>query len=186
MVDESFEFNNTKLMFLEKYKNDSQITILYPIVGVSTVLMSFGYLYLAIQNIKKNQSASGIQLDQNESEKDKQKLSHKQWILLIILIGLFFFYNGSELLFSTYLATFCVKSLLKLSKKIGSQITATFWGCFATMRFVSIFTAIFFKPIYIILISCLISLIGKFILQFKNSPLDGNTYVSAGAPYTYW
>ena len=90
-------------------------------------------------------------------------------MLLIILITLFFFYGAAEVLFGTYLATFSVKSVLKLSKQTGSQITATFWGCFAAMRFISIFTAIFFKPVYVMFASCLISCIGAVLLAIYGS-----------------
>ena len=49
-------------------------------------------------------------------------LNQKQWIILGILIGSFFFYGGAEVLFGTYIATFSVKSLLKLSKQTGSEV----------------------------------------------------------------
>ena len=87
-----------------------------------------------------------------------------QWFLLVIMIGFFFFYVGSEVSFGTYLTVFSVKSQLQLTKKTGAEITATFWGCFAAMRFMSIFAAIFLKPIYVMGLSCLVSCIGGILL----------------------
>ena len=80
------------------------------------------------------------------------------------MIGFFFFYVGSEVSFGIYLTAFCVKSSLSLTTLIGAEITATFWGCFTAMRFLTIFAAIFLKPIYVMSLSCLVSCIGGILL----------------------
>lgn len=157
-------FNNTDFDLMDDGTNNSKITILYPLVGLSTILMSLGYLFMAIHNYKKKQSIFEVQSNEKNEDHAKQKLNVKHWILLIIMIAFYFFYAGAEVLYGTYLTIFSVKSLLKLSKQVGSQITATFWGCFAAMRFVSIFTAIFLKPIYVMFVTCLISCIGIVLL----------------------
>ena len=118
--DESLIFNKTNINSIDDYKNGTQITILYPLVGLSTILMSLGYLFMAIKNYK--QSTPDVQEDTNTESNDEQMLNQKQWIILGILIGSFFFYGGAEVLFGTYIATFSVKSLLKLSKQTGSEV----------------------------------------------------------------
>ena len=55
-------------------------------------------------------------------------------------------------------------SILALTKQQGAEITAIFWGCFAAMRFISIFAAIYLKPIYIMVVSCVVSCFASFIL----------------------
>ena len=52
---------------------------------------------------------------------------------------------------------------------MGAEITAIFWGCFAAMRFASIFAAIYVKPIYIMVVSCCISCLGGLILVIYGS-----------------
>ena len=92
-------------------------------------------------------------------------LSYDQRVFLIVMIIFYFFLVGSDASFHPYLTTFSVKSRLNLSKKVGAEITGTFWGCFATMRFVNIFATIYLKPIYIMCASCLVSCIGSILLM---------------------
>ena len=120
--DESLIFNKTDINLIDDYKNDTQITILYPLVGLSTILMSLGYLFMAIKNYKTKQSTFDVHEDKNTENNAKQMLNQNQWIILGFLIGSFFFYGGAEVLFGTYIATFSVKSLLKLSKQTGSEV----------------------------------------------------------------
>ena len=120
--DESLIFNKTDINSIDDYKNDTQITILYPLVGLSTILMSLGYLLMAIKNYKTKQSTFAVEEDTNTENDAEQVLNQKQWIILGVLIGSFFFYGGAEVLFGTYIATFSVKSLLKLSKQTGSEV----------------------------------------------------------------
>ena len=118
--DESLIFNKTDINSIDDYKSDTQITILYPLVGLSTILMSLGYLFMAIKNYK--QSTPDVQEDTNTESNAEQMLNQKQWIILGVLIGSFFFYGGAEVLFGTYIATFSVKSSLELSKQTGSEV----------------------------------------------------------------
>jgi fucose permease len=67
---------------------------------------------------------------------------------------------GMEISFGVFVATFSVKSKLNLTKSEGAFITAIFWGCFATMRFVAIFAAVKLRPIYIMMISFGFCLLG--------------------------
>ena len=102
----------------------------------------------------------------------------------------FFFYCGTEASVGMYFVPFSVKSDLKLTKEIGSQIMATFWGCFAAVRFASIFTSIFVKPIYVLTASCLLSSIGSILLAiFGNKSIillwTGSAMIGLGLASTY-
>ena len=165
--------NATDSKFIDNHQNDTQITVLYPLVGICIVIMSMGYLLLAVKNHKQvsrvTVDSSGVKSENNGLDSPPPKLDQNQWILLIIMILFFFFYCGSEGTFGIYLVVFSVKSSLKLPKQVGAQIAATFWGCFAAMRFVSIFAAIFLKPIYVMSMSCLVSTIGSILLVLYGS-----------------
>ena len=109
---------------------------------------------------------------------------------MIVMMIFFFFYSGTEASVSIYLVPFSVKSDLKLSKEIGSQIMRTFWGCFAAIRFTSIFTAIFVKPVYVLTASCLLSSIGSVLLAvFGNESTVmlwlGSAIIGLGLSSTY-
>ena len=163
----STAFSNASTDITENHQIDTttRITILYPLVGFSIVVMSMGYLMLAMKNYKQISSASSqVKSDKNDSDGNHQTLDRNQWFLLVIMIGFFFFYAGSEVSFGFYLTAFCVKSRLRLTKQIGAGITAMFWGFFAAMRFLAIFAAIYLKPIYVMSLSCLVSCVGGILL----------------------
>ena len=159
--------SNTSTDITENHhiETTTQITILYPLVGFSIVVISMGYLVLAMKNYKQISSAgSQVKSDKNDSDVNHQTLDRNQQFLFVIMIGFFFFYGGSEVSFGIYLTAFCVKSRLRLTKQIGAGITAMFWGCFAAMRFLAIFAAIYLKPIYLMSLSCLVSCVGGILL----------------------
>ncbi len=139
----------------------SKITILYPIIGALSCLVAFGYLAFAIneRNISKNNK------EDNKNKSGPDQVLNKLQILFIGLMFVFFFvYVGVEVTYGTYVTTFAVKSDLKLSKPTGAKITATFWGTFATIRFLAIFAAMKLKTIHIMTASCTSSVIGAVIL----------------------
>ena len=116
--------NSTDEKLSTNIENDTQITILYPLVGLCVVIMSFGYLIMAIRNCKPTSLKSDEESkQQNKEDANNQSLTKNQWILLIVMLLFFFFYVGSEVSYGVYLTAFSVESSLKLSKQIGSQIT---------------------------------------------------------------
>ena len=166
-MSNTMALSNTSTDMTENHHIDTttQITILFPLVGFSIVVMSMGYLVLAMKNYKQISSAgSQVKSDKNDSDVNHQTLNRNQQFLLVIMIGFFFFYAGSEVSFGIYLTAFCVKSRLHLTRQIGAGITAMFWGCFAAMRFLAIFAAIYLKPIYLMSLSCLVSCVGGILL----------------------
>jgi fucose permease len=77
-------------------------------------------------------------------------------------VCLFFFYVGIETSYGIFLTAFAVESKLNLSQQVGAEITAIFWGCFAAMRFTAIFASMKIQSIYIMIFSCVTSLIGMY------------------------
>ena len=144
---------------------DTQITIFYPLIGIVIMLCSFGFLVLGIRDArlqKSNENKNVSKKEESEKSKNPTSWNFKAFVGLFALF--FFFYVGAEVCYGVYLTTFAVKSPLALTKQTGAEITAIFFGCFAAMRFISIFTAIYLSPIYIMLFSCVLSTIGGLIL----------------------
>ena len=167
---------------LEAHGDDSvetKITYLYPLIGICVVLCSLGYLIFGIteQKVYKKSEKSNKDI---KNENENPKLTKYQWALIFLMILFFFFYVGCEVTFGLYLATFAVESNLKLTKQVGAQITALFWGTFASMRFVSIFAAIYLKPIYIMFFSCLLSSIGSVALAIYGDKSEEVLWIGSG------
>ena len=121
--------------------------------------------YSPLESAASNKSSDNDdQLKSKAAEQDDCELKKTQWILLVLMWVFFFSYVGAEFSYGTYLSAFAVKSQLKLTENVGAQITSIFYGGFATMRFLSIFAAMYFRPIYIMLASCLISCLGSLVL----------------------
>ncbi|GIY85279.1 sodium-dependent glucose transporter 1A [Caerostris darwini] len=62
------------------------------------------------------------------------------------------------------LTTYVVKGPLKLTSTIGSYMTSVFWGSFAAARFASIFLAIWFSNLQMIIFDIVICITGALIL----------------------
>ena len=101
-----------------------------------------------------------------EEVETDEKYDQHVWTLLILIALFFFFYVGAEVSYGIYITTFAVECDLHLSEKQGAKITSIFWACFALMRFASIFTSIYLKPIYILVFSFITSWIGSYLLIF--------------------
>ena len=147
-------------------ESQTQITILFPLCGIIIIVCSFGYLILAIKESRQNKIVKQQQKKQiteqapEENTKDNIYTIH-HWILFGLFAFFYFFYVGAEVSYGSYITTFAVRSELSLSKQVGAEITAIFWGSFAAMRFASIFAAIYLRPIYVMVLSCFMSGIGK-------------------------
>ena len=136
----------------------TQITVLYPVLGILGIVCSLCYLAFGffVQGARmKNSTREMVQVEENPQHTFATKL------LLATMALFFFFYVGAEVTYGVYVAVFVVECRLKLTKKIGAQITAIFWGFFALMRFLSIFAAIYLQPSIIMVFSCAASIIAS-------------------------
>ena len=141
-------------------QTNTQITTLFPILGTSIVIISTGYIIAGILMKSSSNPTKEVQPCKKES------YGSHVWSLLIIISLFFFFYVGAEVSYAIYIATFAVECDQHLSETQGAEITSIFWACFALMRFISIFTSIYLKPIYILIFSFVMSWLGAISLIF--------------------
>ena len=149
--------------------DDTQITTLFPLLGIAIMIISAGYFILGITTKPSSFNNGGD--DQTEEKADNDNYGLGLWTLLILIALFFFFYVGAEVSYGIYIATFAVECEQHLSKTQGAEITSIFWASFALMRFASIFTSIYLKPIYIMVLSFVVSLIGALALIFYGNEM---------------
>jgi fucose permease len=140
---------------------ETGVTTLYPLIGTLVSVFSIGYLIFGIiersPTIKEASATSSL-----SKEPDTTPMTTMEWTFLGLLCVFFFFYVGIEVSYGIFLTAFAVESRQKLSQQVGAEITAIFWGCFAAMRFISIFASMKIQAIYIMIFSCVTSLIGMY------------------------
>ena len=101
-------------------------------------------------------------------------------------MGLFFFiYVGTEVATGNLLTTFSVLCKLKLSRAIGAEVQAIFWGSFMLVRFIAIFAAVWLAPIVFMTLSIILCLAGGtwlcFFAEYSLITLQaGSAMVGAG------
>ena len=155
------------LLIYSDLESHTRITILFPLCGIIISICSFGYLILAIKESRQNnmvkQQKKQITEQQKAEENSKIGTGYTihHWILFGLFAFFYIFYVGAEVAYGSYITTFAVRSKLSLTKQIGAEISAIFWGSFAAMRFASIFAAIYLRPIYVMVLSFSMSGIGK-------------------------
>ena len=162
---EQSQIQNSSIEKTECFQNQYSISgmhILYPIIGITALLSSFGYLVYAIKHFQEDKDETKIkvfkqekaeQIDKKEIEHlDKTQIMYKR-ALVMILLAFLFTYVGLEIMFGTYIATFAVESKLHLSRQEAALVNAAFWGSFALMRFASIFIAFRINSLYQLMFS---------------------------------
>ena len=137
----------------------SGIKVLYPILGIFTIFVSFGYLLFAIKDLKTHCKKKIESFNYKEPLKEAKSNANNYIIIGLILVFLFL-YAGMELMYATYLTTFSVQSDLHLSRQMGARVTSTFWGSFAFMRFLAIFVAVRVSPVGTLVFSFFLSVVG--------------------------
>ncbi len=141
-------------------EEDSNINVvhLYVLVGCVIVAAGIGYLIMAIGTCSKKEADKGDENDEETESQTEQAFSRKA-ILFVGLMCLFYVvYSGAEVVATTYLTTFAVKSDLRAAKVDGAFTTALYFGCFAVFRFLSMFAAAYLKPLTVMGASFLLSI----------------------------
>ena len=171
---------------------NGQLTIktLYPIIGVFPILISLGYLMYFVYDRRKASVVSSSQTlpDQTNSEsksspeplQSKQMNKFKKMFLLVNMMVFYFLYAGLEVAYGTFITTFAVTSKLGLTRLQGSDITAVFWGAFATVRALSIPAAVFLTPEIIMVFSFTTCLVGSVLLSILGDTSIVVLYVASG------
>ncbi|GIY14922.1 sodium-dependent glucose transporter 1 [Caerostris extrusa] len=160
----SQNFPNSSLeTILEGFETTSEIprvTYAFTIIGGFALFVTALFLIVCIIAPIDNQGQTT-----DETQIRKRKLS---FILLIVFLNivLVFVETGTEVGYAQMLATYVVKGPLKLTSTIGSYMTSVFWGAFSVSRFASVFIAIKFSSLQMIIFDIIISLIGALILLF--------------------
>ena len=145
------------------------LKILYPILGVYAIIVSIGYLIFAVKEYKNNRETSEPynKLSQQENS------TSNNYVFISLILAFLFLYDGMEVMYGTYLATFSVQSELHLSRQMGARITAVFWGSFAAMRFIAIFISVKLSPLGTLLFSFFMSIVGWTLLAiFAESTVE--------------
>ena len=121
------------------------IKTLYPTLASYGLLAIIGSLVYFFRDLGQENQAEdeGGQL---EEEKSGEISGRSKLIITGLLTLIFFLYNGMEVAFGTFISVFAVKSRLSLTRGEASDVTAVFWGTFATMRGLSVLLAIVARP----------------------------------------
>ncbi|GIY85277.1 sodium-dependent glucose transporter 1 [Caerostris darwini] len=157
-------FNNTTIQnrnsSLDTISEIPHVTYAFTIIGGFALFVTVLFLIVCIIAPIDNQGQTT-----DETQIRKRKLG---FILLIVLLNvvLVFVETGTEVGYAQMLATYVVKGPLKLTSTTGSYMTSVFWGAFSVARFVSVFVAIKFSCLQMIIFDVIISLIGALILLF--------------------
>ena len=121
------------------------IKTLYPSLSSYGLLTTIGCLVYFFKDLgPANQTEDkGGNLEEEKSE----NISGRSQLMIIGLMTLIFFlYNGMEVAFGTFISVFAVKSSQRLTRGEASDMTAVFWGTFATMRGLSVLLAMVARP----------------------------------------
>ncbi|XP_054710077.1 sodium-dependent glucose transporter 1-like [Uloborus diversus] len=160
----SFTNNVTDQLHGEEFfYNVPKITYAYSIVGAAVFLVVLLYL-----------STFVISPTDEYSEKDETKSSIKQnpffFVLATSLVfAMLFIQTGTEIGYAQMLTPYAVKGKLKLPTKTGSYITSAFWAAFSISRFCSVFMAIKFTNLTLIIYDIIVTSVAAVVLTaFSN------------------
>ena len=135
------------------------IDVLYPIIGTFAIIVSLGYLVLAIKDDKTSCKSNPYKKLTNDG-----KSNSNNYAIITLVLAFLFIYVGMEKMYGMYLSTFAVESKLHLTRQLGARITAIFWGAFASMRFLVIFLAVKLSPLGTLMFSFFMSIVGSILL----------------------
>ena len=146
----------------------TKIGYLFPLLGGLILSVAAGYFVYGIKQLKQHGDLADTEPGEEASKKHnrskKQKITEK--VMIALLMPFFFIYVGAEYTMGTYIASFAVLSKLHLTKVQGSNLTAIFWGGIACMRFITIFAAMKFNALIIMIFCMSLSIIGALLLVF--------------------
>ncbi|CAL1261621.1 unnamed protein product [Larinioides sclopetarius] len=158
--------NTTLQPGFRNYLNDSlienfeipPITYAYSAIGIFSLFVTALFLIICIIAPLETQGPQS-----EESQVRERKLS---FILLIVFLNiiLVFVETGTEVGYAQMLTTYVVKGPLKLSPTTGSYMTSGFWAAFSVSRFLSVFIAIKFSNLQMIVFDIIVTSIGALVL----------------------
>ncbi|GFU24416.1 sodium-dependent glucose transporter 1 [Nephila pilipes] len=136
------------------------VTYAFTAIGCFALLVTVLFLVVCIISPVDNQ-------EQQDSSAQVRERS-LSFILLIVFLNivLVFVETGTEVGYAQMLASYVVKGPLKLTPTIGSYMTSAYWAAFSVSRFASVFLAIFFSNLQLIVFDVVVSAIGAAVLVF--------------------
>ena len=149
---------------MSQFDSDWTIKTLYPLISSYGLLTSLGCIYYALQDRQSNPNTTNA--EKKPTEEKQEQVSTTLKLITVGLIGIFFFlYVGMEVAFGTFISVFAVESHLKFSRPQGSDVTAVFWGTFATMRGLAVLLAVVASPAIVMWSSFTLCLLASTILS---------------------
>ncbi|GIY14221.1 sodium-dependent glucose transporter 1A [Caerostris darwini] len=144
------------------YQNDKfpSITYAYTIIGIYAFVVTVAFFIVCI--------ISPLDASGNKNEANKTKQNGFMFISMIVTLTflLLFFETGTEIGFAQMVTAYSVKGPLKLTAVAGSYITSAYWAAFTLSRFSSIFLAIKFSSLSVVVLDLTFFTAGTVVLLF--------------------
>ncbi|GIY75419.1 major facilitator superfamily domain-containing protein 4A [Caerostris extrusa] len=144
------------------YQNDKfpSITYAYTIIGIYAFVVTVAFFIVCI--------ISPLDASGNKNEANKTKQNGFMFISMIVTLTflLLFFETGTEIGFAQMVTAYSVKGPLKLTAVVGSYITSAYWAAFTLSRFSSIFLAIKFSSLSVVVLDLTFFTAGTIVLLF--------------------
>jgi len=135
-----------------------EIRSLYPMVGLTSLVVTPGYL--ACWLLEKPNVKSGEIIKEKEDCKTVD-IGCRRWLLVSLMAVYYFAFIGVESSLRTFTSTFAVSSSLKLTRAQGSDLLAFFYLTFAVSRALVIPLSIWVPPGQVVLGSLLLVLLSS-------------------------
>jgi len=145
-IKQELDTSGSMVMTFEKY-GVTRMHMLYTVIALIVLHVAFSFLFFLCSTTRYPTSV------QSTTRKVHANRPPQKLLFIGLLFVFYLSYVGSEVSYGQFLATFALKSQLKLSISTANYVTTTFWGSFAATRFISIFVAHFFKPMSMLILN---------------------------------
>lgn len=136
------------------------VTYAYTIIGGIALIVTVLFLVVCIV----------APIDTNEQQSAEGQIRNRSFsftfVIVFLTLILMFVETGTEIGYAQMLASYAVKSSLRLSETVGSYMTSAFWAAFTVSRFISVFLAIKVSSLTLIFADIIITTIGSLVLLF--------------------
>ncbi|CAL1291799.1 unnamed protein product [Larinioides sclopetarius] len=136
------------------------LTYAYLIIGGYGLLVAVSFLVVCII------APLDVGISKSETTEDKQSSFAFVAIVVMLAFLLLFVETGTEIGYAQMVATYSVKGPLRLTPVIGSYVTSAFWAALTLSRFSSIFLAIKYSSLAVIVFDLIVYFAGAVVLQF--------------------
>ncbi|XP_055952788.1 sodium-dependent glucose transporter 1A-like [Argiope bruennichi] len=163
-------FNNTNNSSSSEIPS---LTYAYIIMGGFTLLVSVSFLVVGIIAPSDD--------DINKSEKTEIRQPGFVFLTIVVIFTflLLFVICGTEISYAQMVATTSVKGPLQLTPVVGSYVTSAFWAAFAFSRFSSIFLAIKFSSLQLMVFDFIIFFAGAMVSLFLATSKEWALWLSS-------